>query len=43
MSGTARTNFTLEDEVEAAEARFAEANPKSFDQWQRARGSMPGH
>ena len=42
MSGTARANFTLEDEVEAAEARFTEANPKSLDQWQRARGSMPG-
>ena len=37
-----RANFTLADELEAAEARYAEANPYSLDQWQRACGAMPG-
>lgn len=37
-----RVNFTLADELEAAEARYAEANPNSLAQWQRACGAMPG-
>jgi glutamate-1-semialdehyde 2,1-aminomutase len=42
MSEASRANFTLEDELEAARARFTAANPKSLAQWHKAQGSMPG-
>lgn len=37
-----RANFTLADELQAAEARYAEANPNSLSQWHKACGAMPG-
>jgi glutamate-1-semialdehyde 2,1-aminomutase len=37
-----QANFTLADELEAAEARFSEANPHSLAQWQRACTALPG-
>jgi glutamate-1-semialdehyde 2,1-aminomutase len=35
-------NYTLPDELQAAEARYAEANPNGLAQWQRACAAMPG-
>ncbi len=37
-----RADFTLADELQAAEARYTEANPNGLAQWQRACGAMPG-
>jgi glutamate-1-semialdehyde 2,1-aminomutase len=37
-----RANFTLADELQAAEARYTEANPNGLAQWQRACEAMPG-
>jgi glutamate-1-semialdehyde 2,1-aminomutase len=37
-----RANFTLADELQAAEARYAEANPNSLAQRHKACGAMPG-
>ena len=37
-----RANFTLADELQAAEARYTEANPNGLAQWQRACEVMPG-
>ena len=37
-----QANFTLADELQAAESRFVESNPESLAQWQRACNAMPG-
>jgi glutamate-1-semialdehyde 2,1-aminomutase len=37
-----RANFTLADELQAAEARYTDANPNGLAQWQRACEAMPG-
>ena len=42
MSQSVPANFTLADELQAAEARYTDANPNGLAQWQRACEAMPG-
>ncbi|MDX1576805.1 MAG: aminotransferase class III-fold pyridoxal phosphate-dependent enzyme, partial [Kiloniellales bacterium] len=42
MNVKAQANYTLADELQAAEARYTEANPNGLAQWRRACEALPG-